>query len=772
MLIFGKHVLLGAPIVRLLDLLALAIAVVALSGAQAPNQTLYTPATTLTLTASPPTAIVGAPILFILAGTAKPANGWSIDFQDGSGPQSITPNQPLPHAFAATGTYKVLVLLHREATTIFKTVTITPGPSHALGVSLSWPGGASTLSLTANEVVPAPVAVVQVDGAGPVILQWFVDGKAVATSTQTMRGAAVAQINLATALPRDGTHVVSMTLLAPQPAAVGLQVHPTISYAVASTPQNAISFPSEPDPVIPKSMLRYELEPSGSAEVLVAGLIATGWPGSTPLAPSRGSTMLAAFSRGRMVAYVDRKSGDAEVYSDLANAKTANLDRNAARAVAERIFADPRIIPRDGTSFAMSTSSLESGADSSDTKHPNGNGNAGGVLTYVSLRRSAGAGNFPVFGTGSRALVVVDGSGRVKGFLRRWRAVKATKSIASVLTDRDVRPTIVTALSPFIPSSTSIDVEHIGLGYYDADSSYLQPVVYYYATIRHRATQSNRSAADHFVGYVSIAAPDEQIPPAALSHEPGGTSSIDTAPSASDPIVSLYVIHNAEVVWHNDADALWSGIASASTAGEFTRREEADAQPSFYLHDMNAHVNGANIADSEGHGGWWHFVTSGDPPDGFDIHDVSQPGYGSASGGKLAYWIIHSCEVIPSKWDLQQQSGDGNDAFGPWWRVFGGVRQVLGYRTEMYMDDDVERAFGEDVGRGGIALSSWFDQIAAAPIYQAQPHCDSAMLGAQVTCGRASAMVVDGHQDDAMLVDSGPLPGRAKKLVNYWMTDR
>ncbi|HYK53792.1 MAG TPA: hypothetical protein VEV38_09715, partial [Candidatus Eremiobacteraceae bacterium] len=669
------------------------------------------------------------------------------------------------------GTFVVQILEEGETTSIRTAVTIIAGPAHALAVSLSWPSGASKLSLSASDVVPAPVALVRVDGAGQLIVQWFVDGKLIATSTRTTTAAGVASINLAAALPRDGTHVVSMTLLTPQPASVGTPVNAAISYAVGAVPPSSITFPSEPDPTIPKTMLRYELEPNAPTESFVAGLVATGWPGSTPLAPFRGSTMLAAFSHGRMVAYVDKTSGDAEVFSDIANTKAAASNREAARAVAERIFDDPKIIPKDGTSFETSTTSLESETDaSSSISVANGTDNA--LLTYVTLRRSAGAGKFPVFGTGSRALIAVDGSGRVRGFLRRWRSVKTTKVVESTLSDRDVRPTIVSQLSPFIPTSTSIEVDRIGIGYYDADSSYLQPVVYYYATIRHGSAVSDSSAADHFIGYLSIANPVEQIPPAVTSEEKLDTPASAIVTSPSDPVVSLYVIRNSESTWRDNADALWSGIASGSTAGEFTRREEVDAQPSFYLRDMNAHVNGANIADSEGHGRWWHFATAGDTLDGVNIGDVSAPGYGAASGGKLAYWVIHACEVIPSKWDVQQQTGNGNDAFKPWWHVFGGVREVLGYRTEMYVDDDVERAFGEDVGRGGIALSSWFDQIAAAPIYQAEPHCTSPEIGADVTCGRASAMVVDGQQDDAMLTDFGPLPGSAKKLVNYWMTDR
>lgn len=727
-----------------------------------------------TLKAIPATAAVGAPITFsfiVFLSSSQPSigGGFSIDFLDGT-TQAIQPNQGVTHAFSAPGIYVVRLLRDGAPTNLQVSVMITPAAQHVTATALSWPDGQSQLSLAAGAQLPHPVAYVRVDGAGTVSLQWLVDGVPLTTATQTLREAGPARFDLVAPLPRKGSHAITLRVLAPAPSFGGPTPAPAISYVFTETPPT-ITFTSESPPELPSSLPQYQLVPTASPERFVADLVASEWPDSSGLAPYRTKQFVAAFSQGRMVAYVDRATGDAELFSDLANLPASGVDSAAALSVAQRLFKDPNIIPHDSSTYDTSEASLEANTESFDAPNANESAQAAGVLTFVSLRRYVGTARYPVFGIGSRALVAVDGSGRVKAFLRRWRTAKLAGAISRKISPSAIRPRITAQLSPFEPASTAINVEHIGIGYYDGGGSKLQPVVYYLSTIQHRTDGAHRPASDHYVGYVPFGAPVERIP-MTLPRESGGVaSSAGTAP-IGDPTVAIYVIRNAESAWHENADEFWSGIAESPNAVQFTRREQLDAQPSFFLREMNKHVNGANISVMEGHGGWWTFATLGKDADVVDVHDIARGGYGAVSGGNLAYWIIHACEVIPSQSDAQKAVDGAQDAFSPWWPVFGGLREVLGYRTEMDLDDDVERSFGLDIGRGGIALSSWFNQIASAPIYQAQPVCESGNLNAQVTCGRGSAIVVAGHQDDAMLTDYLPLATRARKLVNYWMTDR
>lgn len=557
--------------------------------------------------------------------------------------------------------------------------------------------------------------------------------------------------------------------------------NPTLSQPPVGTPPgdvppSDITLPSAPL-TIPLILPKYELSPSAAPVGFVTGLVGSAWPGNTGLTPFRSPQFLAAFSAGRMVGYVDQASGDAEVFSDLQTPRPSTLNTAGAVAIAERIFADPNVIPKDATTFKTSTTTLQK---SENISLGGKAGAAAGVLTYVSLRRYVARGLFPVFGVGSRAVVAIDGRGQVQGFLRSWRTARSAGVVVARVPATAIQKAILTQLTPFLTSSIAIHVDRIGIGYYDGGGSSLEPVVYYFATMRHRHVEVNGPAPDHFVGYLSINNQLENITmrfpvgrrPLRITAERAGGS----ARSASDPSVATFVTRHAESAWGQSAESFWAGISATSNAADFSRQEENEAEPPFFLGEKNAHVNHVNIADTEGHGGWWIFSTSGDAGDIVDVRNIKEGGYGAAptAGGNLAYWVIHACEVIPSQWDLRQRdgSGDGSAAFGPWWSVFGGLREVLGYRTQMYINDGVEHGFGEDMGRGGIALSSWFNHVAAATIYQANPTCHSDAINADVTCGRASAIVVAGHQNDAMLKDYKPLTTRAKKLVNFWMVDR
>ena len=69
------------------------------------------------------------------------------------------------------------------------------------------------------------------------------------------------------------------------------------------------------------------------------------------------------------------------------------------------------------------------------------------------------------------------------------------------------------------------------------------------------------------------------------------------------------------------------------------------------------------------------------------LSDIPSDGYGGGAGGKLAYWIIHSCEVIPTPTDYSVT--DRHIAFDDWFRIFNGMHAVVGYRTEMLIGDKV-----------------------------------------------------------------------------------
>jgi hypothetical protein len=69
-------------------------------------------------------------------------------------------------------------------------------------------------------------------------------------------------------------------------------------------------------------------------------------------------------------------------------------------------------------------------------------------------------------------------------------------------------------------------------------------------------------------------------------------------------------------------------------------------------------------------------------------------------GNSLGYWIIHSCEVLPTQ-------TDESTSFDVWWNIFQGLHAVAGYRTEMWISDGATGPFGFSIGLGAPVVSAW-----------------------------------------------------------------
>jgi hypothetical protein len=126
------------------------------------------------------------------------------------------------------------------------------------------------------------------------------------------------------------------------------------------------------------------------------------------------------------------------------------------------------------------------------------------------------------------------------------------------------------------------------------------------------------------------------------------------------------------------------------------------------------------------------------------LSDIPDGGYGGGSGGSLAYWILHSCKVIPTPTDFKPE--ERNLAFAPWWRIFNGLHAAVGYRTIMYINDGVIPNFGRFIALGAPVVSTWLQVVHDDPFYQ------SGTLGADgQPVGRPSAVTVCGREKDTVL---------------------
>lgn len=118
-----------------------------------------------------------------------------------------------------------------------------------------------------------------------------------------------------------------------------------------------------------------------------------------------------------------------------------------------------------------------------------------------------------------------------------------------------------------------------------------------------------------------------------------------------------------------------------------------------------------------------------------------------------------SCEVIPTQTDEP-------NSFDVWWAIFNGLHAVMGYRTEMWIDDDVMAGVGLSIGLGVPIVPAWLSAISSSGSYDDGATYHDGNRNINEPLGRASAIVVSGHTDDTAN-DIGSL-GQATCLTEWW----
>jgi hypothetical protein len=89
-----------------------------------------------------------------------------------------------------------------------------------------------------------------------------------------------------------------------------------------------------------------------------------------------------------------------------------------------------------------------------------------------------------------------------------------------------------------------------------------------------------------------------------------------------------------------------------------------------FLSEKDSFVNSVQIALTDVHGNWGLFSTRDNHDDLVFLSRIPSSGYGGGGGGSLAYWILHSCEVIPTQ-------TDESTSFDVWWSILTALRVPL-----------------------------------------------------------------------------------------------
>jgi hypothetical protein len=532
-------------------------------------------------------------------------------------------------------------------------------------------------------------------------------------------------------------------------------------------------------PVVHENLPIFRLTHTAAPTALVQSVLAASK--AAPLA-MKGTQMVAQNAHGALSAIVDGVRGDAEVFPDFksAPAVSTTLSKASLELTASSVFARGDMIPKDATTAKLGSETPVFGAGQTHnastavaakpvTKH---------LFTYVNAVRYAHG--LPVVGKGSQASVAVADDGSIRGLVRRWQSASVAGTVAPTTTAAQVLASINAQLKPFQNAHTAIAVNRITPAYYDGGANYLQPVYTFLATIH-----SGKVSDDHVVGYVPVGKLVEAIPVIGAAHgaAPAGRGTPRTKSTlggnaianANGGYIQLGEYANDDGSMLDMADAYNNGYTANSPwwAPAISRTQWYWAAPWDYVGYSNQFANAVDIAYTNPHGDWWENTTDGNDAGFFYISQIGtggNPGYGAAAGGILSTWVIDSCEVIPSAYDLAVTTGDGNNAFTPWFPVFQGLHRALGFRTEMLLGQDgMNWQIAYDQSQGADAVSAFFNDVAAVDFNGIYGTYYDYHLGWNVDYDRVSVMIDDRNNGESIY---GTAPqSAAYQLDNYWMGD-
>jgi hypothetical protein len=471
----------------------------------------------------------------------------------------------------------------------------------------------------------------------------------------------------------------------------------------------------------------------------------------------------AAYDGNRLVALANLKTGESRVFPSLESLKPGRQLAERAKAAAEGILGERELFPDDGTAMVPLAPVTLMGS-----RHSRGEQRTepDEYLGYLRFQRQVDG--VPVFGPGTRGMIAVAADDSVQSFAHRWRTTVPSGEQLEPRPRAEIAKAIVAQLGTS-EKSADVKVDKVTLGYYDSGRDFLQPVYRFHATVASRPTKKHRlnPANRHVFGYVSLADPPEALPVlgAKQAKRPGPAKKAKPAepPPPGDPTVGRYVVRNDTDEWVTSANEFLGGLmlARGLFGGPipFTDSQYYWAEPRLFVSQKESFVDSVNIALNEVHGNWWYFTTRDNADDGVSLSSIPSTGYGGGAGGSLAYWIIHSCEVVPTQTDEAT-------SFDVWWNIFNGLHAVVGYRTEMWIDDDVAGPFGFFIGLGAPVVPAWLSEVAGNDSYDDGDTYHDGNRDIDEPMGRASAVVVCGHTDDTA-ADVAPLP-RPSCLTEWW----
>jgi hypothetical protein len=486
-----------------------------------------------------------------------------------------------------------------------------------------------------------------------------------------------------------------------------------------------------------------------------------------------------AYDGDRLVAIYDADSGETRVFPLIGQLSPA--EGHIPTDPAHDYIHNQQIFPKDHTIVSATNGSSLFGSRS---KMGQNSPVPQLYMSNVVVRRNitTNGHSYTVCGPGSSASFGIAADGKVHSLSYLWKPATLTNQTIESHTTSAVFDSIVEQLAPTAAEGIPVAVEGVDVCFFDSGRKFMQPVYRFTATLHPDShVGGNATAAPtRLLGYVPIgshspeAIPDLGQRPKHLTH-PTTPNSEEDSDSVSDAdsralkpsiLVSRYIVHDDSTQWVNNANNFLSSLQSSLF--NFVNSQYFWAYPFEFTTRKNSFVNSVHLAETEVHGNWHLFTMFKNFGDVVRLSDIPSDSYGGGAGGKLAYWIIHSCEVIPTPTDYSVT--DRHIAFDDWFRIFNGMHAVVGYCTEMWIADKVMPTFGRFISQGAPFISSWLqtvhdDTSDYLTNGQAQLYLDG-NRHIKEPMGRPSAVVVCGHEDD--IVANLENLGRPSCLREFW----
>lgn len=460
----------------------------------------------------------------------------------------------------------------------------------------------------------------------------------------------------------------------------------------------------------------------------------------------------AAFYDGeRLVGFADPTTGQSHLVPLLEGLQREKTLRTPASQGARRLIAEEAQLFGEGSRVqaAAPIQLLTSNITQRGTRT-----DPAAVLATVKLNRQVNG--LPVYGPGSSASASYSRNG-LEGFHHRWSTTQVSRDKVEALAPKLIRDRLAEHVGD-LADTRAVHLMDATRAYYDDGSGTLQPVYRYRVST---PSPDGVTAPGMLVGYLPIGEPVGILP--ALTPEvtvfPTETLAAGNVPTTGDIRVGRYVVREDNAGWVASANAFWDSLNFPFSSTRFQNAQYYWAEPRLFLDDKDSFVNAVHLALTEVHGNWGLFSTYKNYGDLVHLADIPSSGYGGDAAGQLAYWILHSCEVIPT-------STDEKTSYDVWWNVFNGLHAAMGYRTEMWINDQVSSLFGLLLSLGAPVVSSWLSTVIHDNDYQNGDTYYDDNRNMTEPMGRPSAIAVTGHGDDTVTMVS-PLP-RPSSLTEWW----